>query len=190
MPRTRHSKIDDMPEAVQILIRHGIERNSRQVDVIAEVKAQTGVDLDFKVLNRYWTREAAKLREQERQDREVRVSIQSGVEKCHELDLEMTEAARARFLEQVHKSVVSGEMTKMPPFSAGLLAAKFIELDRKERELAERKRTNDLAEGKLKLLEAKRQAIEDRVLKAKECVALNPEEAAKQLDEIYGLTKN
>ena len=191
MARNPHFRVDELSDEARRIARDGLDRNQRESRIIANIRTATGERISTSSFNRYacWYRVQIRRRELVLQQTEV------GVETALKHGAKMTEGIRAELLQTLYEAAREGgdgsasALKQTPPFLIGKLALSFAENDRKERELAERKRTNDINERKTAALEARQKAIDEKLKKAKERVALNPEEAVKAIDDLYGLTQ-
>jgi hypothetical protein len=200
LERKVHFAVDDLSAEAQRAIRDICDKRSvfgrltvPESQIASEVERLTGEKIAAASLNRFVSWYCAKMRDRAL----VMDKVEATAATLAKHGAALTDAARANVLEAFYQISEEGvDLKKTPPFLLGKLALSFAENDRRDRELKVKERAlelkeKDLQETKRKndLLEAKQNAIDEKLKKAKEKKALNPEEAARLIDDLYGLSK-
>ncbi len=127
--------------------------------------------------------------------RQSRGEAQATITAIKEGDVKAEEIGLAMFQQAMFENRLALQSANPIAVSREERQRQALDLKRSEQELKRweltlKERAQELNEKRFEAQDAKLRAIEEKAAEAKKRVALNPEEAAKQIDEIYGLTQN
>lgn len=193
MARNPHFRVDDMSEAARRIIRDGIERNRREIEMRAQVQRETGERIASSSLNRYASWYRLRLREREL----IKQRVEVAVETAGKLGEQMTAGMQAELLEVFYSAAREGKLGEIGPYFAGKLALALAESQRKDRELRVREAQLELNRREVALAEQKLAAALEREQRAAaEAEALEAKAASggqvtaddiARLRQVYGL---
>lgn len=184
MARRVHFTVEKLSEAGRATVHRGLRRNWTYRKLLAELKRRTGEKVSHSALGRYAARRSVELKslqETQEQAKGIIAELVAG-------NLKAGDVATALLTQALADTKDALKQADPVAISYAQTARERLDLKREEIEL--RKQEMAFNERKFEAMEQKLAGVKEKAAAAKERVALNPAEAARQIDELYGLTQN